>query len=48
LAGFGYFLIKEILEHIGLLIGASPLLTTVTPFLVLVAVTIVFWRKYFH
>ena len=48
LAGFGYFLIKEILEPIGLLIGASPLITTVTPFLVLSAVTIVFWRKYFH
>jgi lipopolysaccharide export system permease protein len=48
LAGFGYFLIKEILEPIGLLIGASPFITTVTPFLVLSAATIVFWRKYFH
>jgi lipopolysaccharide export system permease protein len=48
LAGFGYFLIKEILEHLGLLIGASPLLTTATPFLVLLGATIVFWRKFFH
>ena len=48
LAGFGYFLIKEILEPIALLIGASPLITTVTPFLLLSAATIVFWRKYFH
>ena len=48
LAGFGYFLLKEILEPIGLLMGASPLITTVTPFLVLSAATIVLWRKYFH
>jgi len=48
LAGFGYFLIKEIFEHIGLLVGASPFVTIVTPFLVLLAATMVFWRKYFH
>jgi lipopolysaccharide export system permease protein len=48
LAGFGYFLIKEILEPIALLIGASPFITTVTPFLLLSSATIVFWRKYFH
>ncbi len=48
LAGFGYFLIKEIFEHIGLLVGASPFVTIVTPFLALLAATMVFWRKYFH
>ena len=48
LAGFGYFLIKEALEPIGLLVGASPLVATATPFVVLSVVTMVFWKKYFH
>lgn len=46
-AGIGYFLFTEVLEQVGLLVGASPLLTTALPFFCLSLLTIGFWRASF-
>jgi len=44
LAGIGYYLTTEILEHLGILLGATALLTTVIPFLgIVLATTIIWW-----
>lgn len=47
LAGIGYFLLTEVLEQFGLLMGISPMWTTALPFLCLGGVTLGFWRLYF-
>ena len=47
LVGVGYYLTTEILEHIGILLGASAILTTIIPFLGIVFVTVILWWKYF-
>ncbi len=44
LVGIGYYLTTEILEHLGILLGATALLTTVIPFLgIVLATTIIWW-----
>lgn len=47
LVGIGYYLTTEILEHLGILLGASALLTTIIPFLGMMLVTAIIWRVYF-
>jgi lipopolysaccharide export system permease protein len=47
LVGIGYYLTTEILEHLGILLGASAFLTTSIPFLGIVLVTVIIWRVYF-
>ncbi|MEX2491441.1 MAG: LPS export ABC transporter permease LptG [Nitrospirales bacterium] len=47
LVGIGYYLTTEILEHLGILLGASALLTTIIPFLGIMLVTAIIWRVYF-
>lgn len=47
LAGIGYFLLTEVLEQLGLLMGVSPMWTTALPFVCLGAMTFGFWRIYF-
>lgn len=47
LVGIGYYLTTEILEHLGILFGASAFLTTTIPFLGIVFVTSIIWWKYF-
>ena len=47
LAGIGYFLVTEVLEQLGLLMGISPMWTTALPFLCLGVTTLGFWRMYF-
>ena len=46
LVGLGYYLMTEIFKHVGILFGASPLLTTAAPFMIVSVVTFVFWRRY--
>lgn len=48
LVGLGYYLMTEISKHVGILFGASPLLTTAAPFLLLSLVTFVLWRRYLN
>jgi lipopolysaccharide export system permease protein len=48
LVGLGYYLMMEISKHVGILFGASPLLTTAAPFLLLSLVTFVLWRRYLN
>ncbi|WNM60377.1 LPS export ABC transporter permease LptG [Candidatus Nitrospira neomarina] len=48
LVGLGYYLMTEIFKHVGILFGASPLLTTAAPFLLLSLVTFVLWRRYLN
>ncbi|MDR4461388.1 MAG: LPS export ABC transporter permease LptG [Nitrospirales bacterium] len=48
LVGLGYYLMTEISKHVGILFGASPLLTTATPFLLLSLGTFVLWRRYLN
>jgi len=48
LAGLTYYFFSEVLKHLGLLIGAAPFFTTITPFFALVVATGVFWRRYFY
>jgi lipopolysaccharide export system permease protein len=43
LVGIGYYLTTEILEHLGILLGASAFLTTIIPFLGIVLVTAIIW-----
>ena len=43
LVGIGYYLITEILEHLGILLGASAFLTTIIPFLAIVLVAAIIW-----
>jgi len=47
LAGIGYYLTTEILENIGILLGASAFLTTIIPFSGIVLMTAIFWWMYF-
>lgn len=47
LVGIGYYLTTEILEHLGILLGASAFLTTIIPFLGIVLVTAIIWWIYF-
>ena len=47
LAGIGYFLVTEVLEQLGLLMGIPPMWTTALPFLCLGGMTLGFWRIYF-
>ncbi len=48
LAGIGYYLTTEILENIGILLGASALSTTLIPFLGIMLMTAIIWRMYFN
>lgn len=48
LTGLGFYLMAEIFKYVGILIGASPLVTTVAPFMILSVVTVVFWRRYLY
>ncbi|MCW5784027.1 MAG: LPS export ABC transporter permease LptG [Nitrospirales bacterium] len=48
LIGLGYYLMTEIFKHVGILFGASPLITTAAPFLLLSLVTFVLWRRYLN
>ncbi|MDT3777921.1 LPS export ABC transporter permease LptG [Nitrospira sp. MA-1] len=48
LVGLAYYLMTEISKHVGILFGASPLLTTAAPFLLLSLVTFVLWRRYLN
>jgi lipopolysaccharide export system permease protein len=47
LVGIGYYLTTEILEHLGILLGASAFLTTIIPFLGIVLAAAIIWRVYF-
>lgn len=47
LVGIGYYLTTEILEHLGILLGASAFLTTIIPFLGIVLVAAIIWWIYF-
>ena len=47
LVGIGYYLTTQILEHVGILFGASAFLTTAMPFLGIVLVTAILWWMYF-
>lgn len=47
LVGIGYYLATEILEHAGVLLGASAFLVTLFPFLGLVVAMSIFWWAYF-
>lgn len=47
LVGIGYYLTTEILEHLGILLGASAFLTTLIPFLGIVLATAIIWWVYF-
>jgi lipopolysaccharide export system permease protein len=47
LVGIGYFLTTEILEHLGILLGASAFLTTIIPFLGIVLAAAIIWWVYF-
>jgi lipopolysaccharide export system permease protein len=48
LAGLAYYFVSELLKHLGLLLGASPFITTTIPFVGLLVATGVFWRRYFY
>ncbi len=48
LVGLAYYLMTEIFKHVGISFGASPLLTTAAPFLLLSLVTFVLWRRYLN
>jgi lipopolysaccharide export system permease protein len=48
LTGLGYYLMTEIFKYVGILFGASPLVTTIAPFIILSVITLVFWRRYLH
>jgi lipopolysaccharide export system permease protein len=45
--GIGFYLTTEILEHLGILFGASAFVTTLIPFLAIVLATGIIWRVYF-
>ena len=47
LVGIGYYLTTEILENLGILLGASAFLTTIIPFLGIVLATAIIWWVYF-
>ncbi len=47
LVGIGYYLTTEILENLGILLGASAFLTTIIPFFGIVLATVIFWWMYF-
>ncbi len=47
LVGIGYYLTTEILEHVGILLGASAFLTITIPFLGIVLATVILWWMYF-
>ncbi len=47
LMGMGFYLLIEVLKNLGLLFGVPPLLTLAIPFLGLLGLTIVIWRKAF-
>ena len=47
LVGIGYYLTTEILEHLGILFGATALLTTVAPLLGIVLATAIIWWWHF-
>lgn len=47
LVGIGYYLTTEILEHLGILLGASAFLTTIIPFLGIVLAAAIIWWLYF-
>jgi len=47
LVGIGYYLTTEILEHLGILLGASAFLTTIIPFLGIVLAAAIIWWIYF-
>ena len=47
LVGIGYYLTTEILEHLGILLGASAFLTTIIPFLGIVLAAAIIWWVYF-
>ena len=47
MVGIGYYLTTEILEHLGILFGASALLTTIIPFSGMVLATATVWWVYF-
>ena len=47
LVGIGYYLITEILERLGILLGATAFLTTIIPFLGIVLATAIIWWLYF-
>ena len=47
LVGIGYYLTTEILEHLGILLGASAFLTTIIPFLGMVLATAIIGWMYF-
>ena len=47
LVGIGYYLTTEILENVGILLGASAFVTTATPFLGIVLATGIIWWVYF-
>jgi len=48
LVGIGYYLTTEILEHLGILLGASAFLTTIIPFLGIVLAAAIIWWVYFY
>ena len=47
LVGIGYYLTTEILENLGILLGASAFLTTIIPFLGIMLATGLIWWMYF-
>ena len=47
LVGIGYYLTTEILEHLGILLGASAFLTTIIPFFGIVLAAAIIWWVYF-
>lgn len=47
LVGIGYYLTTEILENLGILLGASAFVTTIIPFLGIVLVAAIIWSVYF-
>jgi lipopolysaccharide export system permease protein len=47
LVGIGYYLTNEILENLGILLGASAFLTTIIPFFGIVLAAAIIWWVYF-
>ena len=47
LVGIGYYLTTEILQNLGILLGATAFMTTMIPFAGIVLVTVIIWWMYF-
>lgn len=45
MTGLGYYLVVQVLEQIGGIIGLSPVMTVLAPFGTLLGATIIFWRQ---